>query len=59
MVHIIRIVAKLKLDRQISVKNTYSKINDKPTKSLVADTRHLTEVRTEVVCRKGVPFVIS
>jgi len=41
------IVAKLTLDRYLSVKNTYTKFHEKPTKSLFADTRYLTDVRMD------------
>ena len=48
------IVAKITLARQLFVKNTYTTFHEKPIKGLVADTRYLTEVRTdgrtEVVC---------
>jgi hypothetical protein len=41
------IVAKLMLARQLSVKNTDTKFHEKPTNGSVADTRYLTEVRTD------------
>jgi hypothetical protein len=50
------IVAKLTLARQLSVNNTCTKFNEKPTNILFADTKYLSEVRTEVVCKKGVFF---
>jgi len=41
------IVAKLTLAPWLSVKNAYTRFNEKPTKDLVADARYLTELRTD------------